>query len=533
MLLAALTGALVSCGEPRAAAEERVRPAPVPGGELRLVQEVPASLDPLRSDSVYEALPLNQIFDGLVGIDPGLNVVPGLAATWKIGRDGRDYEFHVREGVRFHDGEPLDADDVVFTLRRVLRSDASRRSAAQSYLMPIEGAADFAAGRSAQLPGVEAVGAHTVRIRLSHPYPSFLEVLAMDGVRIVPEHVVRTVGDEQFGRSPVGTGPFRFDSWTAHGLRLVANRDYFGSRPYLDAVNILFFEDDERDLGLGRFLADELDALQPGTEQLRPLRGHAGTRISKYQELSLSFLGLQCSSPPLDDARVRQAIAHAIDREAFIRQAPVTRRRAVGLLPPGLWGYSPSTKTLAHDRGRARQLLLEAGHAGGAGMPEIPLLIPANSAAANDLSARIAADLAAVGIRVRVVSLPWGELSRRTMEHEAPMFLMAWIADLPDPDTLLRTLFEPGGSANYFDFVDPETEGLLERGAAEMNQVLRAEIYRQIERRILEQAPIVPLYHTLGVVAVREAVHGFEPGPLGVANVNLERVWIEPRGRRS
>lgn len=531
LLVGCLGTALCACDEPPAVADESVQATPTRGGELRLIQEEPASLDPVLADSVYEGLPLNQIFDGLVEIDPGLNVAPGLAATWRISRDGRLYEFHLREGVRFHDGEPLSADDVVFTIRRVLRSSTDRRSPVHSYLVPIDGATEFAEGRSPDLPGVEAIDPLTVRIRLNRPYPSFLEVLAMDGVRIVPEHVVAEVGDEQFGRSPVGTGPFRFDAWTARGLRLVANRGYFGAKPHLRAVNLLFFEDDERDLGLERYLTGELDALQPGTDQLEGLQGRADTRISKYQELSLSFLGMQCSSTPLDDPLVRRAIAHAIDRDVFIRQAPATRRRAVGLLPPGLWGYSPSQKSLEHDRGRARQLLLEAGHAGGVGLSEIPLLTPANSVAARDLAERIQADLAEVGIRIRVVPVSWGELSRRTVEHEAPMFLMAWIADLPDPDTLLRTLFEPGGSANYFAFDDRETADLLERGAGEMNQVRRADVYRQIERRILEQAPIVPLYHTLGVVAARSTVHGFEPGPLGVANVNLERVWIEPRGR--
>jgi ABC-type transport system substrate-binding protein len=397
--------------------------------------------------------------------------------------------------------------------------------------MPIEGAAEFAEGSSGELPGVEAVDPHTVRIRLNRSYPSFLEVLAMDGVKIVPRHVLETAGEEAFARSPVGTGPFRFEAWAPEGIRLVANRDYFGPPPYLDRVELLFFGEAEADVGVERFLRGELDVVEPGSRHLETLERLPATRVRRYQELSVSFLGLQCTAAPLDDVRVRQAIAHALDRKAFVAAAPSTRREAVGLLPPGLWGYSPQPKALPHDPARAEALLLEAGHPRGVDLPVLSLMIPENSPAAKQLSEGIAADLDRIGLAVSVESLSWGELGDRIDRRVGHMFLMAWIADLPDPDALLRSLFESGGSANYFAFRDPRTEELLGRGAAEDSPDLRARIYRDLERRILGLAPIVPLYHTLGIVATRESVHGFEPGPLGIANVGLERVWIDPRGR--
>ncbi len=531
LLALALPVSAPGCGKQQAAPGQTAHWSPVAGGELRLLQEVPSSLDPVHAASVYEALPVNQLFDGLVAIGPSLNVVPGLASTWKISRDGKVYLFNLRDDVRFHDGVPVTSDDVVFTFQRVLSPEFAQHSLVFSYLLHIEGAPEYARGDVEGLAGVEAVDPRTVRIRLSEAHPSFLEALAMDGVRIVPRHVLDEVGEDAFGRNPVGTGPFRFEAWTPRGIRLVANRDYFGAAPYLAAVNLMFFEPTEPDMGVRRFLDGKLDVVQPGDAWLDRLTGHPATRIRRYQELSLSFLGLQCGTPPLDDALVRRAIAHAIDRAAFLAESSATRREAVGLLPPGLWGYSPSRKALPFDRGRARQLLLEAGHPGGSGLPPLELLIPVNSMAAGRLAEQVATDLGEIGVRVEKVPLSWAELSRRTDAHEGHMFLMAWIADLPDPETLLRTLFESGGSANYFAFHDERIDRLLQSGAREMSPVLRAEIYREAERRILELAPIVPLYHTLGVVATRKSVHGFEPGPLGVANVSLERVWIAPRGR--
>src|SRR6185369_6275408 len=163
---------------------------PRAGGTLRLLHEPPSSLDPARCDSVYESLPVNQIFDGLVAIDPSLNIVPGLASTWTISRDGRTYTFHLRAGIEFQDGTPVTASDVAYTLRRLLDPTKETRSAASSYLSVVEGANDFAMRRRSDLPGVVVIDPHTIQIRLERPYLSFLEAMAMDGMRIVPESVV-------------------------------------------------------------------------------------------------------------------------------------------------------------------------------------------------------------------------------------------------------------------------------------------------------------------------------------------------------
>ena len=344
---------------------------------------------------------------------------------------------------------------------------------------------------------------------------------------MVPRHVIERDGDEAFGRRPVGTGPFVLDAWGESGLELTANADYFGSSPMLDRVELQFYNDDDLDGGAGRYDRRELDILEVPSEHMDRLSRDPRSRMYHYQELSLAFLGLLTTSPPLDNVRVRQAIAHAIDRDAFVQQSPATRREAVGILPPGLWGYSPSRKALAFDRGRARQLLLEAGVPGGQGLPPIEMLIPATSAAGERVAKKVQQDLAEVGIRLELKKVPWVELSTRTQEHTAQAFLLAWIADLTDPDSFLRSPFESDGAANYFDFHDQRTDELLEQGARELDPIVRAKIYREAEKRIVEQVPLVPLYHTRGTLAMRPHVRGFEPGPLGIANVDLERVWLD------
>jgi peptide/nickel transport system substrate-binding protein/oligopeptide transport system substrate-binding protein len=528
LLLATVLG---GCSVPAAPSRESAALSDaLSGGILRLAHESPAGLDPVVVESVYESLPVNQIFDGLVDLDPSLSVVPALASTWTLSRDGRTYTFHLRAGVRFHDGTRLTADDVVFTIRRVLAPGRERRSVAFSYLSGILGASDYAAGRREDLPGVRAVNPSTVEIELTRPYLSFLEVLAMDGVRIVPRHVVEARGDDGFARAPVGTGPFRLAAWDDSQLRLEANPDYFGGPPRLDGITVNFLRDDEIDLGAERFDRGQLDVLEASEEHLERLGQNPEVRIYRYQELSLSFLGLLTGAPPLNDVRIRQAHAGALDRDALASQSAAKRRRAAGILPPGMPAYSPRTKGLGFDPERSRRLLEEAGYPGGRGLKPVNLVTTARSAATEQVLAQLRSDLARVGIPLRIDNVSWPELSRRIEDHAAPAFLLAWIADLPDPDAFLRTLFEADGAANYFDFHDRETWELLERGAGEMNPVRRAEIYRSIEQRILELSPLVPLYHTVGIVAMRPTVRGLEPGPLGLASVNFERVWFARPG---
>jgi len=502
--------------------------SPRRGGVFRLVVEAPKLLDPAEVDSVYDALPVGQIFDGLVALDPGLNIVPALADTWTISRDGRVFVFHLRDGVRFHDGTALTAADVVFSVRRLLDPERKRKSIGASYLQVIEGAPAYFAGRSRSLPGIAALDERRVEIRLSRPYLSFLEVLAMDDLRIVPRAALAAKGEAAFRRSPVGTGPFCFGSWTGTELRLRANTDYFGGAPYVDEVAILFPRADEHDSGNARFRRGETEIVEPTSDTLPALSRDPDVEVHRYQDLSLSFLGMNAAIPPLTDDRVRRAIALAIDRKAFAAFSTATRREAQGILPPGLPGYSPSPKALPYDPAAARALLAAAGYPGGRGLKPLRLFTAQSESSAVTKSAdKLASDLAAVGIVLDVRRVPWQELITRIDDHNAPLFQLGWVADLPDPDAFLRTLFEPGGSANFFDFFDREIGAALEQGASETNPIERARIYRELEKQVLEKAPLVPLFHSMGMLASRRAVHGLKPGPMGIAALDLEHVWID------
>lgn len=519
---------ILSCGcaGSSEALEAEPRRASV-GGTLRMIQEAPRSLDPLDCNSVYEALPVNQIFDTLVAYDPSLNVIPSLAETWTISKDNREFTFVLRDGVRFHDGNPLSAEDVVFSICRQLCPDVDEESLAQSYLMVIDGAVDFAEGRAEEVSGIQVIDSRTLKIRLARPYPSFLEVLAMDNLAIVPEALVRDVGSEVFGRSPVGTGPFRLAEWSDELLRLEANEEYFRGKPHLDQVQIDFLKESDSDFGAARFTQGDLDVLEPPTESLAALADDRSVDLHRYQQLSLSFLGLNTRRPPLNQKWLRQAIAHALDRGAMVADSPTVRREAVGVLPPGIAGYSPDPKSLRYDPEESRRLLAENGHPNGEGLSPVVLHNASRGSSVLRLMSQMREDLEAVGIRLEVVPVTWTELGDHLDNQTAGAFLLAWIADLTDPDSFMRSLFESGGSGNYFGHLSDETDRLLAKGTQEFNPVERARIYREIERQVLEEAPMVPLYHTMGIVAVRKDVMGLTPTPLGLAKVDLESVWFQ------
>lgn len=525
--LAGLVLFLPGCAAPSPEAHAGIEgaPVPVPGGTLRLFMEAPASLDPLDVESVYESIPVNQIFDPLVATDTTLSVVPGLAEDWTISPDGKVYTFRLRTDARFSDGSAVEAEDVVFSFRRALDPRGHRVSMAAAYLDVVEGAPSFRTGRTGELRGIRAIDSKTVEIRLARPYVSFLGVLALDNLRIVPRRIVSGPRGDRFARAPIGSGPFHLESWTPQGLRLVANPSYWGNPPHLDAVEIRFPDPDRPDLAAELMARGEIDLIEATAEALEALSGRPGIVTYRYPELAGAFLGLSAAHSPTKDVRVRRAIAHAIDRDAMAAISPTTRRPATGILPPGMPGYSPKPKALAHDPDRARELLAEAGFPAGEGLRPLVLYTARGSQITRTTALRIREDLAAVGIRVEIREVPWPELSRRISDNDAPSFLLGWVADLVDPDAFIRTLFEPDASTNYFAFRDEEVGARLRLASIELNPIERARMYRELECLILEAAPVVPLYQPRAVVLHRDGVHGVEPGPLGVATLDFERVW--------
>jgi peptide/nickel transport system substrate-binding protein/oligopeptide transport system substrate-binding protein len=499
------------------------------GGTFRMAQASPRNLDPVRLQSVYESTVVNQIYDGLVSFDANLNTVPCLAESWTISRDGTVYTFHLKPGVLFHNGSELTTEDFIYSITRAFRLPSEEGSLARAYLSHIAGTDDFLEGNADWISGLEALSSHDVRITLERPFASFLAVLAMDCSRVVPKDYVEAVGDAEFGRRPVGAGPFVLKEWR-QGERIVltAFEDYHLGRAWLDSLVFETPADNRRDYASNAFLRGRLSVLEVQPGQVAELRQRSGIQIASRQELSLTFLALNVDREPFDDPRVRKAFALALDRGALFGGNDPARTVPSGILPPGMPGYTREEKLFPCDPERARALLAEAGYPGGEGLPPIVMVTSDQSAQATVFNSKLATQMAVVGFQVHSEPLGWLDFFARLEASDGHCFTLNWVADIPDPDSFLYPLFHSRGATNYMRYSNGHVDDLLAAGRRARSALDRLQIYREAEKLIIEDAPMVPLYHTVMVVAARPEVRGLDMTPMGMGNIALEQVWLAP-----
>lgn len=484
----------------------------------------PTTLDPARISDIYGRSVAQQVFDGLVEFDHTLTVVPALAQYWKATRDGLTWTFTLRKGVTFHHGREVAADDVVYSLTRLL--DPRVNSAAADLFANIHGAREFREGRTTTVAGITAPDPSTVRIVLDEAQVPFVSMLAIGHAKIVPRDLVIQRG-EAFGAAPVGTGPFRFERWDRRKeIVLAANAAYFGGPPRLDRIVYRIFPDEQSGAMFEEFRRGRLeDSPVPMQGYPKLLATTAATHV-KRPMFSVRFLGLNTRVKPLGDPRVRQALIYAIDREAIVQES--TRGRfalARGILPPGTLGYNPRLAGYGYDPGRARELLAEAGYPEGRGLP--PLSIWA-TVKLDPEHPRIVRALAAVGVTAefRYVT-DWPRFSRMLAEGQFPVFQYAWFADVPDPDNFLFKLFHSKSPRNYTGYANLLLDALLVQARNESDGQRRVDLYRRAEQLVMNDAVVIPFFHYTYERVFQPYVKSIEVSGLGDPYIPLRKIWLE------
>ena len=484
----------------------------------------PATLDPARISDIYGRSVAQQLFDGLVEFDHTLTVVPALAKYWKATRDGLTWTFTLRKGVTFHHGREVVAEDVVYSLTRLL--DPRVKSAAADLFANIHGAREFREGRTTTVSGITALDASTVRIVLDEAQVPFVSMLAIGHAKIVPRDLVMERG-EAFGAAPVGTGPFRFERWDRRKeIVLAANPKYFRGAPRLDRVVYRIFPDEQSGAMFDEFRRGRLED-SPVPMQGYPKILATVTAIHvKRPMFSVRFLGLNTRIKPLGDPRVRLALMHAIDREAVVQES--TRGRfalARGILPPGTLGYNPRLSGHEYDPGRARELLAEAGYPQGRGLPPISIWATVKLEPEHP---RILGYLAAVGVTAafRYVA-DWPRFSRMLTEGQLAIFQYAWFADVPDPDNFLFKLFHSKSPRNYTGYANPQLDELLMRARNESDGLRRVDLYRRAEQLVMDDAVVIPFFHYTYERVFQPYVKSIEVSGLGDPYIPLRKIWLE------
>jgi peptide/nickel transport system substrate-binding protein/oligopeptide transport system substrate-binding protein len=502
-------------------------PPPLAGQSVyrRPLGNDPATLDPARISDIYGLSVSQQIFDGLVEFDHTLTIVPALARYWKATRDGLTWTFSLRRGVKFHHGREVTADDVVYSLTRLL--DPRLRSAAADLFINVHGAREFREGRAATVSGITALDPATVRIVLDEPQAPLVFVLAVGYAKIVPRDRVSAQGDA-FGTTPVGTGPFRFERWErGKEIVLAANPGYFGGAPRLARVVYRIFPGEPTAAMFEEFRRGQLeDSPVPMQDYPRVMASVRGTHV-KRPMFNVRFLGLNTRVKPLGDARVRQALMSAIDRPAIVEE--VTRGRFVvarGILPPGTLGYTPGLASHDYDPARARQLLAEAGYPEGRGLPTLTILAGVKLEREHQLVVQY---LAAVGVRTEFKYVTeWPQFTRLLAEGQVPAFQYAWLADVPDPDNFLFKLFHSKSPRNYTGYANPQLDALLLRARNEPDPQRRADLYRRAEQLVVHEAVVIPFFHQPYERVFQPYVRSIEVSGLGDPYIPLRKIWLEP-----
>lgn len=446
----------------------------------------PKSLDPHAVTAVNDFRILMNIYDGLVRYEDGsLDVEPALAESWTISEDGLEYVFSLRQGVSFHDGTPFNAEAVVFNFQRMLNEDHPYHHTGPFPL-------SFYFG---QVESVEALDTYSVKFVLKEPFAPLLSNLAYPtGLIVSPDSVKKH--EEDFGRNPSGTGPYRFEDWRANTrVVLVRNDEYWGGAPELEAV--VFRPITDANTRVAEMLSGGIDIMvEVPPDNVAQFKTAPDFQIFEQAGPHLWFLILNLKEGPFQDKKARQAVNYAINKEALVRDVlQGTADIAAGPTPPAFsWAYNDELEPYPYDPEKARKLLKEAGAQGS----EITFYVTEGGSGMLDplsMGAAIQADLSEVGLNVKIETYEWNTFLGRVnpgLEGKADMAQMAWMTN--DPDTLpylaLRTEAWPeNGGFNSGYYSNPEVDELLNQARRSTDQDERAALYRQMQEIVYEDAP--------------------------------------------
>ncbi|SHE34591.1 peptide/nickel transport system substrate-binding protein/oligopeptide transport system substrate-binding protein [Loktanella atrilutea] len=486
-----------------AVAEQHMDPNAKPGGNITVTyKDDVATLDPAIGYDWQNWSMIKSLFDGLMDYEPGTTTLrPGLAESYEISDDGMTFTFHLRPGVKFHNGREMVAEDVKYSLDRV--TNPATQSPGAGFFGAIEGYDAVASGEAETLSGVTVVDPQTVQIKLSRPDATFLHVMALNFASVVPQEAVEAAGGD-FGKQPVGTGAFKLGEWTI-GQRLVfeKNADYWrDGLPYLDTVT--FEVGQEPIVALLRLQNGEVDVpgdgIPPAKFQEVMADPEQAARVVEGGQLQTGYITLNVTTPPLDQVEVRKAINMAINKDRIVQLINGRAVPANQPLPPSMPGYTTDYAGYAYDPEAAKQMLADAGLPDGF---ETELYVM-NTDPNPRIAQAIQQDLAAIGVNASIQSLAQANVIEAGGAGTAPMIWsggMAWIADFPDPSNFYGPILGCAGAVeggwNWSKFCDEalDAEATAADSMVSQEGEERLKMWSDVYMKVMEEAPWVPVFN--------------------------------------
>ncbi len=485
---------------------------------LRLaLRSAPNQLDPALVVDVAGGEICSQIFQGLVRFDVEGRLVPALARSWSVESGGARYLFRLHPGMKFSNGRPVIASDVVFSFERVLAP--ASRSSRQWVLERIRGARDFAAGFTPAIDGLSAPDDSTVTIELDEPFGPFLSLLALPAAMVVPREALTATlvgaaasGSDfrTFGGLPVGSGPWRAAVWERGDYLLLETNPHHPEGPRAGVTAVRYRVIPESFTQVAEFESGALDVLNVPPAELDRFREEERYRglVQERTELRVYYIGLNNRRPPFDDPDVRRALNGAINVERMIDVLTSgTAIRSSGAIPPPLPGYA-GREPYPYDPGAARELLASRGYPEGFSM-EIWLR---DSPEGSRMLEAVQGYLAESGVEVRLVRREWSAFKEAVSAGKVDAFFLDWVADYASPENFVYPLFHSqnaGGGGNRVFFDDPDIDAMIERAGRSVDAEEAAALYGRIDGEIYNRAPWIYLYHPVAFQAVSPRVSGY------------------------
>ncbi len=502
-------------------------------GTLRVARLFdPETLDAAKMELAEDFMLQPLLYQSLLDLRDGTNLIPGAACAWSISPDKRVFKLRLRPGVRFSNRRLAVASDYVYGLERILAPATA--AALSGYFQHIRGAREFERGLTNHVAGLSAPSADTLTIELDRPDPVFAYLLTIC-VAVPPEEITRLGAN--YSVHPVGTGPYMVGKWK-RGVRLlfVRNPYYHGPEPqHLDRVDITIGGDETTHLMM--FERGELDIANitmsgipvPSFRRLSKDPRWNGL-IEQEQLFKTSYISLNTEVPPLDNVLVRRAINYAINRDKWMRVATGYAIHAEGVLPRIMPGFNPALKGYDFNPQKARMLLAHSGLK----LPLHTVLWHSLDEPMRFLAQGVQEDLRQVGIEVDLKPVTFAQLSSAMEIHrEVPMGTTGWTVTIPDPVDMLGTQFDgrtlqAPQTMNLAFYENPRVDRLLDEAAPEIDFKRRFALYQQAERLIVRDAPWVFLgYGTMYALRQR-----WLKGPLldPIWTYRFDRVWIDKQG---
>ncbi|GAA4725325.1 ABC transporter substrate-binding protein [Brevibacillus fulvus] len=464
----------------------------------------PVGLDPQKVPAASSARIYGLVYDTLTKMDENMKIIPDLADSWQVAEDGKSITFKLHQGVKFHNGREMTAEDVKYSFERILNPDTG--SVAKSYFTSID--------------SIETPDPSTVVFKLKYPDASILANTTSSFAAIVPKEVA------DLNTEAVGTGPYKLDKMeSGQYVILKKNPDYFQKDlPKVDTIKFQIMKDEAERMAAIR--AGKVDVAQVSADTAKILEKSKNVTIKSYQSSEYSYLGINVAKKPFDDVRVRQAISYAVDRNQIVQTVWKGEAVMSGPVSPAqtAWAVDPATfPSHKLDVAKAKQLLAEAGYPNGFDtVIETASTYPDMIESAQVLQQQ----LKAIGINAEIKQLEWANYIETWKSKDMTMLVGRNTSGI-DPDRSLRYFFATDGTANVWNYSSKQLDDLVQKALQTTDEAARKQLYEQAQQLVVDEAPNLFLASPKNFYAVSERVEGFTPSiagePYALVNTSLKK----------